>query len=119
MAGGGEDDETPLPAARREAFEEARISPDAAFLPLDTTTSIRMTCFRESHHWGEDRFVVPEYAFGVQTGLDEGPLIVEYVEVRWLPFALAEQPLNFDSNRVALGELNLHIGGLVLRETAT
>ena len=36
VAGGGEDDETPLEAARREAYEEAGIPPGSPFLQLDT-----------------------------------------------------------------------------------
>jgi len=112
IAGGGENDETPLEAARREAFEEARIPTDAPFLPLDTTASIRVTCFRESHHWGEDRFVVPEYAFGVIAGQDQLNLSSEHPEVRWMPFGDAEALLRFDSNRTALWELNQRIRGL-------
>ena len=34
IAGGGEDDETPLQAARRETWEEARIPTGCQFLPL-------------------------------------------------------------------------------------
>ncbi len=86
IAGGGEDDETPLEAARREAFEEAGFSPDAPFLLLDTTASIPVTCFREGYRWGDDRFVVPEHAFGVLTGMDEITLSVEHTEVRWRPY---------------------------------
>ena len=36
IAGGGEDDETPLEAARRETFEETGIKPTSTFLQLDT-----------------------------------------------------------------------------------
>lgn len=112
ISAGGEDDETPLEAARRETFEEAGIPIDAAFLPLDTTASIRVTWFRESHRWGENRFVVPEHAFGVLTDQEELNVSSEHPEVRWLPFADAESLLRFDSNRTALWELNQRIRGL-------
>ncbi len=119
IAGGGEDDETPLEAARREAFEEAGISPDAPFLSLDTTASIRVTCFRESRGWRADRFVVPEYAFGVLYVTAQLHLSAEHIEVHWLPFADAESLLRFDSNRTALWELNQRIRGLGPCEIAT
>ncbi len=112
IAGGGEDGETPLEAARREAFEEVGIPDTAALLPLDTTASIRVTVFRESETWGEDRFVVPEHAFGVRAEREEVILSSEHREVRWLPFAEAETLLRFDSNRTALWELNQRIRGL-------
>jgi dATP pyrophosphohydrolase len=111
ISGGGEGDETPLETARRELFEEAGILPTAPFLCLDTTASIRVTWFRESHLWGEDRYVVPEHAFGVRTGFDAVVLSAEHTEMRWLPFEAAEQLLRFDSNRTALWELNLRIRG--------
>lgn len=112
ISGGGEDSETPLEAARREAVEEAGIPTDAPFLPLDTTASIRVTCFRERHLWEEDRFVVPEHAFGVLVSQGDLNLSSEHAAIRWLPFSEAERFLTFDSNRTALWELNQRIRGL-------
>ena len=43
IAGGGEDEETPLQAARREALEEAGIPTGSAFLLLDTVASVPVT----------------------------------------------------------------------------
>ena len=43
IAGGGEDDETPLQAARRECTEEAGIPPSSTFVALDTAASIKVT----------------------------------------------------------------------------
>jgi len=116
IAGGGEGMETALEAARREAFEEAGIPANASFLRLDTTASIRVTCFPESEIWGEDRFVVPEHAFGVEVASERVSMSTEHVDVRWLPFADAEALLRFDSNRTALWELNQRIRGLGPRD---
>ena len=52
IAGGGEDDETPLVAARRETIEESGIPPTSAFLQLSTVEPVPVTEFRDSHLWG-------------------------------------------------------------------
>jgi dihydroneopterin triphosphate diphosphatase len=116
ISGGGEGDERPLEAARRELFEETCISTDAPLLGLDTTASIRVTWFRDSPLWGKDRLVVPEYAYGVRVDDIELVLSDEHSEMRWLPYRVAEHLLRFDSNRTALWELNLRIRGLGPRD---
>ena len=119
IAGGGEDNETPLEAARRECAEEAGIPPASRFIALDTTASIKATWFRDSHHWG-DRYVIPEHAFGVecQPGF-EPALSDEHAECRWLPYEDAEPLLRFDSNRTALWELNLRLRDIHARTRTT
>jgi dATP pyrophosphohydrolase len=116
IAGGGEDEETPLQAAKREAWEEAGIPTGCVFLRLDAIASVPVTCFRDSYLWGEQIYVIPEHPFGVDvTGL--GLLVsAEHSEFRWLPFAEAERLLTYDSNRVALWELNRKIRGLGPRD---
>jgi dATP pyrophosphohydrolase len=118
IAGGGEDDETPLDAAKRESFEEAGISPDAPYLPLDTTASISVRWFRDSHLWGEDRFVIPEHAFGVDCGNRQLVRSHEHSAVHWLRFAAAYDLFRYDSNRTALWELHQRIRGLGPRDEA-
>ena len=49
IAGGGEDNETPLEAAKREAYEEAGIATNSDFLQLDTVEPIPVTEFRDSY----------------------------------------------------------------------
>jgi dihydroneopterin triphosphate diphosphatase len=119
IAGGGEDDEAPLEAARREAAEEAGVPLEAAYLPLDSIASVQVTCFRDSHLWGDDLYVIPEYSFGV--GLSRRDLVLsdEHTEVRWVRFGIAAELLRYDSNRVALWELNQKIRGLGPRDTPT
>ncbi len=116
IAGGGEDDETPLQAAKREAREEAGIAAASAFFPLETVASVPVTCCAESTLWGDRLYVVPQYAFGVDATRAEIRLSDEHREFRWRVFSLAERLLKYDSNRVALWELNQKIRGLGPRD---
>lgn len=111
VSGGGEDDETPLQAARREAQEEAGISPVLPFLALDTVESLPAVEFRSSVLWGEDVFVIPQYCFGVRVDSPDLVLSHEHTEYRWLPYAEARAMLKFDGNRTALWELNQRLRG--------
>ncbi len=106
IAGGGENDETPEQAARREAFEEGGIAVGSDLVPLDSTASIPVIHFRDHHLWGPDRHVIPEYSFGLR--MEEGHIRLcdEHTACRWLPYQEAYDRLRFDSNRTALWELN-------------
>ena len=109
IAGGGEDDETPLQAARRETWEEARIPTGCQFLPLQTMCMVPVTSF--SMDWpllpsGEERYVIPEYAFGVDAAGCEIAISNEHRTWDWLSYVDALAILRFDSNRTALWELN-------------
>ncbi len=118
IAGGGEDDETPIEAARREAFEEGGISGASPYLALDTISPIPVFGFQDSHLWDSDRYVMPEYAFGVDMSGQELILSSEHTEVQWLPFREAQRMLRYDGNRVALWELHQKIRGLGPQETS-
>ena len=109
-AGGGEDDETPLEAARRETFEEVGIPTDSRFLRLDTVISVPVTAFADGHLWGEDVYVIPQYCLGVQTADARIVLSQEHTEYRWLAYEEASNLLRYDKNRTALWELDRRIG---------
>lgn len=111
ISGGGEDDELPLAAAKREASEEGSISSDYVYMPLDTRTSIPVNCFAESYRWSEDLFVIPEYSFAVEVGLFDFKLSEEHNEYRWMRYEEAVAKLTFDGNRTALWELNQKLLG--------
>jgi dATP pyrophosphohydrolase len=64
IADGGEGDETPEQAARREASEEGGICGEFALLELNTVIRVPVTAFEEGHLWGDDVYVIPEYCFG-------------------------------------------------------
>lgn len=111
VAGGGEDSETPLEAAKREFIEETGISPSAPFLQLQTVEPIRVTEFRSSYRWGETIYVIPQYCFGVDVGDAEIQLSHEHKEVRWLQYAEAQALIYHEGNRTALWELDTRLRG--------
>ena len=106
IAGGVEDQEDALQAAWREAAEETSIPSDLSFVRLDSVASIPRTSFVETEHWPEDLYVVPEYSFAVDVGDRELALSSEHDEVRWVSYNKAVSLLTWDSNQVALWELN-------------
>ncbi|MBE5822415.1 MAG: NUDIX pyrophosphatase [Clostridiales bacterium] len=104
IAGGGEDNETKIEAAKREAFEEAGIRGNV-FYELDTCCSIPANCFKESINWGDECFVVPEYAFAVEINEENIAISHEHSKYEWVDYDTAISNLRYDSNKVALGEL--------------
>ena len=115
IAGGGEADETPLQAAKRECFEEAGLT-EAAFLALDAVASIPVVHFKDSAAWGEHVYVIPEYTFGVCVTTPDFTLSAEHREARWVSFEQAVELLKYESNKTALWELNQRVLGKGPRE---
>ncbi len=68
VAGGGEEGETPLDAARRETREEIGITPKGEFMRLDSMATIPRHWFAAAASWPPEVYVVPEHAFAVETG---------------------------------------------------
>ncbi|WNB90989.1 NUDIX domain-containing protein [Bacillus sp. NEB1478] len=106
IAGGGEEGETIEDSARREAFEEAGIAADSAFLQLDTTSSLPVEHVVGSFLWGEEVFVLKEYAFGVEVKNKDLSLSKEHGLYKWTTYEEAQFLLKWDSNKTALWELN-------------
>jgi dihydroneopterin triphosphate diphosphatase len=111
ITGGGEDQETPLEAARRETHEESGIPPTSSFIQLDTIESVPVTEFRNSPIWGEDIYVIPQYCFGVSAPDIQIVISREHTEYKWISFEEARQLLNFDGDKTALWELNQRLRG--------
>lgn len=111
VAGGEMEDTSVLDSAKREAFEEANIPMDSKYFELETRCSISTEHFRARSIWGADCLVIPEYAFAVEVSGDIR-LSDEHTEFVWVDYATAIQKLRFDSNKVALWELDnkLRIG---------
>lgn len=111
ISGGGEDDETPLEAAKRETYEEAGIPSDSSFIQLDTVEPVPVTEFRDSYLWGGDVYVIPQYCFGVL--VEDSGLVLsrEHTEYRWLMYEEAHRMLEFDGNKIALWELDKRLRG--------
>ena len=108
IAGGGEDeDKTLLASAQREAFEEAGIPSAMHFLELETKCSIATECFQNARTiWGEDCLVIPEYCFAVEIQSEEISLSHEHGCFEWVDYSTAKERLKYDSNKVALWELD-------------
>lgn len=100
IAGGVEEGENILEAAKRESYEEAKISNDSSFIKLDTITSTPRECFQED--WNDNVFVVTEYSFGVEVKNLEFKLSYEHSEFDWLSYEEAMDKLTYDSNKTAL-----------------
>ena len=67
IAGGGEEDETPLEAAKRETFEESGAQSDK-WVELKSLSYIPADVISEKHrkYWRKDTYVIPEYSFGFE-----------------------------------------------------
>lgn len=105
VSGGGELDETPEAAARREGWEEAGIPPTLEYRRLAAMTTIPACWFEAWASWPAEVLLVPEHAFAVEVGAGELVLSSEHRELAWLGYDDAARRLRFDSNRNALWEL--------------
>jgi len=108
IAGGGEDDETALQAAKREANEEGGLSFETPFVQLDSFATIPAPQ-AAGMLWGPDVLVVPEYAFGADAGEQEIVISHEHETFRWVDYDTAHELLLFDTNKNALWELNYRL----------
>lgn len=115
IAGGGEDDETPLEAAKREALEEAGLAA-SHFTPLQSSCTIPVTFFQDDGAWEPALYVIPQHAFGADCTGQALTLSDEHDAAEWLPYAEASARFTYDSNRTALWELNQRLLGLGPRE---
>jgi len=109
IAGGGEDNETPLAAAKRETFEEGGVH-STQWLGLKSLSYIPVTIISEMSrkHWDSSTYVIPEYTFGFECQ-DDVRLSPEHTDCVWLTYDEANQKLKWDSNRTALYELNCRL----------
>lgn len=105
IAGGGEANETPLNAAKRESFEEAGILTNSKYIQLTSMASISAEAI-SGFIWGKEVLVIPEYSFGVEVKNNKIQLKNEHTSYEWLDYTKATRKLKWDSNRTALWELN-------------
>ena len=109
IAGGGEDDETPLQAATREIYEEGGVNA-GNIIELKAMCYIPTDIFPKKYldNWEENTYVVPEYSFGFDCAEDI-KLSHEHTECIWLTYEEARSKLKWDSNRTALYELDCRL----------
>lgn len=106
IAGGGEDDEKPIEAARREANEEAEIPSEFGYYHLDSVAHIPTYFFEERSSWPKNTYVIPNHCFAVELPKMDIVLSHEHSEFRWVPFHEGVKLLYWEDNRTALWELN-------------
>ncbi|PHG43465.1 NUDIX hydrolase [Bacillus wiedmannii] len=106
IAGGGEDGETPIESAKREAFEETGIIKECPYIKLDSVSSLPVEDVVGEFLWGEGVYVIKEFSFGVKVSTKNISLSKEHSNYKWLCFEDAVMLLKWDSNKTALWELN-------------
>jgi dihydroneopterin triphosphate diphosphatase len=116
VAGGGEDQETILEAAKRETFEETGIVVESPPIRLDTIAPVPVTRFKESALWGKDLFVIPIHYFGVLAPDRQIRISEEHSEYKWLRYPEARDLLKFEDDKIALWELDRRVRGLGPRD---
>lgn len=106
IAGGGENGETPTQAAKRETIEEIGVDPInikqltcIAYVPAEVIDESRR------QHWDKNTVVIPEYSFAFECE-SELTLSNEHTEYKGLTYNEARKLLKWDSNKVAMYEIN-------------
>ena len=98
--------ETPWEAAIRESMEEASLTESALYYELQTVSSVPRNIFAGSSHWPAEIYTIPQYSFAVNCQDESIVLSEEHSEFRWDSFDSIHDQLHWDSNKVALWELN-------------
>ena len=111
VSGGGEGDETPLAAARRETGEELGIDARGRLSRLDSTASVPRDEFDDGQRWADDIYVIPEYTFAMDIVKESLRISAEHTELRWVGYDEARELLRWDGNRTALWELARRLAG--------
>ena len=105
ISGGGEDGESPLETARRETTEEAGLPESLDFYKLDSLSHVPGDNFAARNQWPPNLYVIPSYPFAVNAASLEIALSYEHTVVKWLSYECASTLLHWESNRIALWEL--------------
>ena len=107
IAGGGEDDELPVVAAIREAYEESAIPVNSQYYELSSVSPVPVYHFPEGmKHWNKNTYVIPNYPFAVEAGETEIVISEEHTEFKWAGYDECAKLLYWDDNVTALWELS-------------
>lgn len=101
LTGEGARGETPLDAARRQAWRAAGVAPDAAFLALDS---------RATFDTADGMCEIAEYAFAVRVCRDEVLPSGHELDRHWASYEIANGLLGCGADRNALWELRRRLG---------
>ncbi len=107
IAGGGEENETKIEAAKREAYEETGIHSEKV-VELESISAIPKVHFMALKD-RKDIYIIPEYSFAVQVVNRNLKISEEHIEYKWCSYEEAVNKLKYDSNKNALWELNERI----------
>ena len=116
IAGGGEEGETALQSAGREILEETGINVKSNLMQLDSVSSLPVEHVIGRFLWGEDVYVIPEYAFGLEVADQEITLSREHSSYKWVSYDEAIEALKWDSNKTALWELNERLKKKIIKK---
>lgn len=108
IAGGGEGDEKPIEAARREVHEEILIDENLLFVRLASLTVIPAANIH-GLIWGKEIIMIPEFAFSVELHSEKLNITNEHTQYLWVNYEEAVKKLKYDSNKSALWELDCHL----------
>ncbi|MGD8174293.1 NUDIX hydrolase [Vibrio sp. TRT 21S02] len=103
ISGGGEEDESILAAAKRELEEETGLI-GSDWKQLDSMCMLPKVYYAGHENWTNHQFVIPEYSLSARVSA-EPQLSNEHVKFLWCSFQEASELLKYDSNKIALWEL--------------
>ena len=110
VAGGVEDGEGLVTAARRETAEEAGLDGGSPVYKLDMTSGVARTWFAASRHWPGDLYIVAKHYFGMDVAREPQVMLShEHSEFRWAPYGEASATLRYDDDKTALWELDARL----------
>lgn len=104
VAGGGEENENPETAARRETFEETGLKHFSRLFKLDTMSYMEANIFKDYKQWGEDIYVIPMHYFAALAN-EEIRISGEHSKYGWFTYEEAQNKLYWHDNKTALWEL--------------
>lgn len=105
ICGGGEDGESIVESALREAYEEAGLPQGTVLYRLDTVSYIPSKEFKASAYWDRNIVVIPMYYFAALYS-GEITLSSEHSEYKWCNFNDASKLMYWHDQINALWELH-------------
>ncbi|RKA27968.1 Dihydroneopterin triphosphate diphosphatase [Listeria monocytogenes] len=108
IAGGGEDNETPMETAVRESKEELNLRENLKVYALESQSYIPSMHFSYAEEAYENGlYVVPEFTFGCNLSevYEKINLSDEHDQYKWVSYDEAMHLLEWDSNKTAIYEL--------------